>query len=117
MTDKNSGFVESEQVFGVDRDMLYCGDPKKTYTYRQGLLKFTDEEDRWYFTYYQEIFVYSPQLAGWVFFGYGSASEERLSCDEEQNYYVTEPMYAEAISIEAAKARFPEAFPMHEVER
>jgi hypothetical protein len=108
MVDKNSGFVESEQVFGVDRGWLYCGNPKKSYTETRWIFGFSDRDGCWDVVKYEAIYVYRPSLAGWVFWGEGDVSEERLVADLV--------LYTEVISIEEAKARFPEAFPMREVE-
>ena len=116
MTDTNSGFVESEQIFGVYRNRLHCGNPNERYTVKEWTIGFSDIDSQWREYSYVPIYKYRPELAGWVYLGRGRASEQYgLSTDSES--YSSLGMMADAISIDEAKARFPEAFPMHEIER
>jgi hypothetical protein len=115
MTDKNSGFVESEQVFGVYRNRLHCGNPKERYTVKEWTIGFSDIDSQWIESSYDSIYKYRPELGGWVFLGRGRVTDTYVSTEAVD--YSNLGMIADAISIEEAKARFPEAFPMHEVER
>ncbi len=115
MVDKNPGFVESEQVFGVYRNRLHCGNPKNRYTVKEWTVGYSDIDSHYIETSHVSIYKYRPELAGWVYLGRGRVSGEYVSTEAVD--YSNLGIMAGVISIEEAKERFPEAFPMHEVER
>lgn len=112
----NPDFVESELVFGVYRNRLHCGNPEKRGTVSEWVIGFSDIDSRTIESSYVSIYKYRPELGGWVFLDSGSASKEDGISTDGEGYWKL-GMEAQAISIEEAKARFPEAFPMLEVER
>lgn len=115
MTDTNSGFVESEQIFGVYRNRLHCGNPNKRYIVKEWTAGFSDIDSQWREFSYVPIYKYRPELAGWVYLGRGRVTSEYVSTEAVD--YSNLGMMAGVISMDEAKSRFPEAFPMHEIER
>ena len=116
MTKQNPDFVENELIFSVYRNRLHCGNPAKRHTIKEWVAGFSDVDSKMIESSEVAIYKYRPELAGWVFLDWGSASKE----DGIQTYgegYWNLGFESKAISIEEAKARFPEAFPMIEIER
>ena len=115
MEKQNPEFVESELVFGVYRNRLHCGNPEHTYYTEEWHTGFSDIDSRFIESRYVSIYKYRPELDGWVYLKPGSASQEG-GIYAEADRFLGADLFADAISVEEAKERFPEAFPMVQIE-
>lgn len=111
MEKQNPEFVESELVFGVYRNRLHCGNPEHKYYTEEWHTGFSDIDSRSIESSYVSIYKYRPELGGWVYLKPGSASKEG-GIYAEADRFLGADLFADAISLEEAKDRFPEAFPM-----
>ena len=116
MAKSNSDFVENELIFCVYRNRLHCGNSETPHSIREWVIGYSDIDSRWIETSEVAIYKFRPELSGWVFLDWGWASKEDGIQTKGEGYWKL-GFEAKAISIEEAKARFPEAFPMLEVER
>jgi hypothetical protein len=111
MEKQNPEFVESELVFGVYRNRLHCGNPEHGYYTEEWAVGFSDIDSQWIERWYVPIYKYRPELGGWVYLKPGSASKAN-GIYAETNKWLGPDLIADSMSLEEAKARFPEAFPM-----
>ena len=111
MEKQNPEFVESELVFGVYRNRLHCGNPEHAYYIEEWQVGFSDIDSQWVERRYVSIYKYRPELVGWVYLKPGSASKDG-GIYAESDRFLGDDLFADAISVEEAKERFPEAFPM-----
>ena len=110
MEKQNPQFVESELVFGVYRNRLHCGNPEHRYYVKEWVIGFSDIDSQWIEQSFVSIYKYRPELGYWVYLKRGSASE--MYGIQAGGEYREAFLDADPISLEEAKARFPEAFPM-----